>query len=62
MIDLERIRAVYRLGRSLQAADLQRMLKSAQPRTFAPKDLLIRAGETEKYVFSFARDWCENIC
>ena len=51
MIDLERIRAVYRLGRSLQAADLQRMLKSAQPRTFAPKDLLIRAGETEKYVF-----------
>lgn len=51
MFDLERIRTAYRLGRSLQATDIQRILKAAKVRTFAAKELLIEAGETEKHVY-----------
>jgi len=55
MFDIERIRTAYRLGRSFKASDIQRLFNAATVKTFGPKELLIRAGETNKFVHFIRR-------
>ena len=51
MIDLERIKTLYKLGASLQMKDVKRLMTAASLRTYQPKAFLIEAGETRKRVF-----------
>ncbi|MEO1413480.1 MAG: Crp/Fnr family transcriptional regulator [Bacteroidota bacterium] len=51
MIDFEKLRAVYQLGRELSFSDIQVVLRSARLRSFERGDCLIREGERRKEVF-----------
>lgn len=51
MIDLDKLRLIYNLGKNLTFADAQELLKSAKTRSFAVGELLIREGQTRKEVF-----------
>ena len=51
MIDLERIKALYKLGSTLQMKDVTRLVSAASLRTYQPKEFLIEAGETRKRAF-----------
>ena len=51
MIDFEKLRAVYQLGRELSFSDIQVVLRSARLRSFERGECLIREGEQRKEVF-----------
>lgn len=51
MIDLDKLRLIYNLGKNLTFADAQELLKNAKTKSFAAGELLIREGQTRKDVF-----------
>lgn len=51
MIDFDKIKAIYKLGRKLNFADVQVLIQSAKTKSFALGDHLIQEGEIRKEVF-----------
>lgn len=51
MIDLERIKTFYRIGRNLQWRDIQALLYAAKSATYQPGEYLIKEGSCKKEVF-----------
>jgi len=51
MIDLEKLKQLYSLGRDLSFYDIQVLLKNSKAETFAPGEFLINAGQLRKDIF-----------
>jgi CRP-like cAMP-binding protein len=51
MIDFEKIKTVYKLGRNLTISDVQVLLQSAKTKSFLSGEYLIQEGEIKKDVF-----------
>ncbi|MEZ4686355.1 MAG: Crp/Fnr family transcriptional regulator [Bacteroidia bacterium] len=51
MIDLEKIKLIYNIGRGLRMEDVQILFKAASSRTYQPGDYLIREGSEVPEVF-----------
>jgi CRP-like cAMP-binding protein len=55
MVDFQRLKSLYKLGKTLQFSDVQQFVSTAQVKTYAPKEYLIREGDTRKRVFLIQR-------
>lgn len=51
MIDFEKIKAIYNLGRKLNFADVQVLIQSAKKKSFASGEYLIKDGGVTKELF-----------
>ena len=51
MIDFEKIKMVYRLGRNLKLSDVQVLFQTAKKKSFAPGEHLIKEGSLKKELF-----------
>lgn len=51
MLDFEKIKTVYKLGRNLSLSDVQVLIKATKTKSYAPSEHIIKAGETKKEVF-----------
>lgn len=51
MIDLDKLRLIYNLGKKLTFSDAQELLNNAKTKSFAVGELLIKEGQTIKQVF-----------
>ena len=55
MLDLERIRTLYKLSRTLAFSDVKRVLDAAHQKKFTSKEYIIEEGETRKQVYLVQR-------
>lgn len=51
MIDFEKLKLAYKLGRNFTLSDLQVLFKSAKTKSYSPGDHLIVEGETKRNIF-----------
>lgn len=51
MIDFEKLKMVYRLGRNLTLSDVQVLIKSAKTKSYEIGDIIIQEGGVKKDVF-----------
>jgi len=51
MVDFERLKTIYKFGKSLHFEDVQQLLKASHRKTFAPKEYIIKEGDTRKQVY-----------
>ncbi|MCI4648039.1 Crp/Fnr family transcriptional regulator [Phaeodactylibacter sp.] len=51
MIDFQKLKQLYKLGRDLSFSDIQDLLKNSKAVSFAPGELLIKEGQLRKEVF-----------
>ncbi len=50
MIDFEKIKAIYKLGKELSLQDIQLLIAAATPKSFAPTAYLIEEGATKREI------------
>lgn len=51
MVDIETIKAIYKIGRGLSMKDVQGLVQVAHRKSFEPLDYLIQEGSSKKEVF-----------
>jgi len=51
MIDFEKIRAIYKVGKELKIQDLQEVFKSTKSKSYASSEYLMEEGSLQKQVF-----------
>ncbi len=51
MIDFQKLKQLYKLGKDLSFSDVQDLLKNSKVMSFTPGEFLVREGQTRKEVF-----------
>lgn len=51
MIDLKKIKTIYKIGKGLKMQDVQAIINAAHSKKFAPTEYLMRAGTLKREVF-----------
>lgn len=51
MIDLQKLKQLYKLGKDLSLSDIHGLVTSAKSMSYAPGEYLIKEGQTRKEVF-----------
>lgn len=51
MVDFDKIKKVYKLGKSLTLADIQVLIKATKSKTYGTGEFIIKEGESKKEVF-----------
>ncbi len=51
MIDFEKLKTIYQIGKDLEAQDIYSLIKSAKNKTYAPSEYLIEEGTKRRDIF-----------
>ncbi|MEM6802885.1 MAG: Crp/Fnr family transcriptional regulator, partial [Bacteroidota bacterium] len=55
LIDIDKLRAIYKFSKNLSLSDVQALLKAAKSRSFAPQEYLIEAGSKSRNAYLIRR-------